>query len=1313
MTETSITMALINYYAREGLYHQMQVTCSGILKKRGEDPVFRLWKGFSLFKQGAPTDALREYEQAKGKREVELALVHAMLFAHRKCKLVDQEAVDELEARARDEDRATEQATMLAACFFWHVDDHSKARELISKIRDYSDEYMSASTLHGWIDLTCSRTTLQDKSVHFFDAVLNSDTPRAEIEALMGKAAYLEHKRQYVPALEIINRIVAQTRDFTPALVQKAKVLIKSQDWDQAVEICQRILGSSSYNIEALMLYTLFTLVRESGTAAAISNLQTLCEAIESLEPNNPQLHYRVCCTISRLAAGNTTILHCVRKLIERAIQALPEGENKSDYLTERGHTFMLTGDHMNALACYKEASQADEGNISALAGVIKCKLLMGKLSDVEQQLTFLDEIQSTMGRSAELIFLSALLRGRKGELNQSIAKLDEAVQLMEESIKGMEPCFDFYGKFNPQLLLEIIKEYLQHCPTEPIGPTDPPSPITKKALVPLQLFVNHIPGSMDGQLLFARTRFISGDIKAAKHAIAQCLRLDFTSPDAHILSAHIALHDEDYLTAQQELEQALSLEFEVRDSVHFNLLKARVTMALNDLEEACNVLNHAMDLVKAQPHGTATGKRRITPHERVSVYLELSQCYLKMKKMTEAQNMIAEAMKQFKGTKEEGRVTIANAMVMAKSDVDKALAILRTVPSASQYFLKAKAQMANIYLNQRNNKRAFAQCYEELVNAYPSSSSYMFLGEAYMNIQEPEKAIKAFEQAVQLDPQDTEIAAKIGKALIQTHEYSKAIEYYTNAVEREPTKTFLRHDLATLFWRMGMYEQAETTLRAAKDMSEERKDVSSATDVVKTQQLLSKVHQSANRLPNAIDSLVQAQAHQSTVLKRLRSEQPDVVYQQHIIAADIDYRLGELYNESGNESKATNHYNNALKHDQTHEKSMLALAHLYLQRGEFEACEHHCNALLRVDSGHEEASMMMADLMSRKKKYEDAMFHFQQLLDKRPTNYEVLVQYVQLLRRAGRLYEAPKFFKLAEKANTRKRLDPGLHYAKGLYARYTNDPKEALTELNSGRSQKDSVWSEKCVIAMIEVYLNPDNDNIWEESNEKTDISTHMTTIELLLKEVTDKNKKALLEAYSLIATKKKDNMEKALAKLYEITVEKGGGQPTNTVEKVNIPCMVGMATALQMMKQTPKARCHLKRVARAPYNQEEADDFERGWLLLADIYIGTGKFDMAQELLKKAITANKSCGRAWEFMGLIYEKEQSYSNAADCYENAWRLVNETDPSIGYKLAFNYLKAKRYVNAIDVCQKVLQARPQYPKIKKDILDKARASLRP
>lgn len=56
---------------------------------------------------------------------------------------------------------------------------------------------------------------------------------------------------------------------------------------------------------------------------------------------------------------------------------------------------------------------------------------------------------------------------------------------------------------------------------------------------------------------------------------------------------------------------------------------------------------------------------------------------------------------------------------------------------------------------------------------------------------------------------------------------------------------------------------------------------------------------------------------------------------------------------------------------------------------------------------------------------------------------------------------------------------------------------------------------------------------------------------------------------------------------------------------------------------------------------------------------------------------------------MGYIMEKESSYANAAEFYENAWGFSTESDPAVGYKLAFNYLKASRHVDAIDICHKV------------------------
>ena len=79
---------------------------------------------------------------------------------------------------------------------------------------------------------------------------------------------------------------------------------------------------------------------------------------------------------------------------------------------------------------------------------------------------------------------------------------------------------------------------------------------------------------------------------------------------------------------------------------------------------------------------------------------------------------------------------------------------------------------------------------------------------------------------------------------------------------------------------------------------------------------------------------------------------------------------------------------------------------------------------------------------------------------------------------------------------------------------------------------------------------------------------------------------------------------------------------------------------------------------------------------------------------------------------MGLIKEKEQSYVDAATHYEKAHKLSNKKSPSIGYRLAFNYLKAKRYIDCIAICKEILEYFPNYPKIEKEVLQKARISVR-
>lgn len=113
----------------------------------------------------------------------------------------------------------------------------------------------------------------------------------------------------------------------------------------------------------------------------------------------------------------------------------------------------------------------------------------------------------------------------------------------------------------------------------------------------------------------------------------------------------------------------------------------------------------------------------------------------------------------------QEGRVTIVNAKVeVARGKVDNAIAMLQSIGKTSPHHPSARSQLAALYLEHRNDRHAYAECHEELVRASPTPGAYVVLGEAYMNISEPEKAVEAFEAALRKSPGDAALASRIGK---------------------------------------------------------------------------------------------------------------------------------------------------------------------------------------------------------------------------------------------------------------------------------------------------------------------------------------------------------------------------------------------------------------------------------------------------------------------------------------------------------------------------------------------------------------------
>jgi tetratricopeptide repeat protein 21B len=585
---------------------------------------------------------------------------------------------------------------------------------------------------------------------------------------------------------------------------------------------------------------------------------------------------------------------------------------------------------------------------------------------------------------------------------------------------------------------------------------------------------VAELPGLVVAQMEMARAHLAIGELEAAGAILEEAARVDPTSSECQLLLARVALAQENHRMASSHLEQALSNDFQVRSSPIYHLVKAQILGNQGALEEALMQLQEAGQL-------DGGGGAHMALSDRISIMLETMAVLSKLGRLQEAQAALTQAQGAARGSAEEVRVLLANAeLAIRRNDVDGALKGLSGVPKGSPAYVQAQMFRANVYLTHRHDRRAYAQCYLDLVNSRADAATYVLLGEAYMRIQAPESAIEAFQAALDLNPSDNELAIKIGRALVSTHDYRKAMDYYESALVQAPHNGQLRQDLARLYSKLGKHTMAAGILQHSVENATAQTDMASLCVVVKNLLLLAEVHAASGDHDDVLDALTRAWNLQRSVLERCRGERPDLLPEQRRVAADICFRMGQHHNKVDDE-RAVECYNDALRIDEAFEPALVALARLHKRLGRPEDCARHCKTLLRINAKQaEQASMLLGELAFLKGDYDGATNHYRALLEKKPNNYPALVQLLALLRGAGKLDEAKGFIERAGAADPRSSSHLGMAFCKGLYHRYTRDVAEAVRYLNLAR--KDGEWAVRALEALIEIYVDPDGTLLSEE---------------------------------------------------------------------------------------------------------------------------------------------------------------------------------------------------------------------------------------
>uniref|UniRef100_A0A8B9RLV5 Tetratricopeptide repeat domain 21A n=1 Tax=Astyanax mexicanus TaxID=7994 RepID=A0A8B9RLV5_ASTMX len=1173
--------------------------------------------------------AIRELTQLRDKPQTSLCSVMALLCAHRQSETPDQEAVSELEACLKTSRRTAEDRDLyFAALLYWILGRNEKARDYVERMLKMSTTSSQGLILKGWIFLTSENEAHRSQAIRYFDGGLRDSK---DVFGMMGKAEFFMLRQNQSCALDMISQVIASHPNFIPALVLKMNMFMSFHDWEQTAEVAERWV--TEY-------------------------LQLLLRAIEVLEPSTFSLHVDFTLPISRLCGHNSVVVQMLTAFVQRAVSRAPDNSAMD---CELGYLLTLQGKYKEAHRWYTKALNIDQGSM------IKCQLMDGQVEKASQQLDFFQEVQQSLGRS-EVSLLQAILAQKKGAAEERVvALLKEATELHLQTLRGLPHGVDYLQRLNLNFLLQVVS---MHLANSQVSGQLPPFGLKHSTMI-LEAVIKAAPGVLISCYYMARVKFLIGDQAAAQHFLNLCMDKEPTMPEIHLLQAKLHVHTGDYRKSLSCLESGVSHNFELRQMPQYNLIKARALKGIGELTKAIQCLRMltAMPGVRRATEGRETS---LSLSERVSVFLELADALRLNGEQHEAANVMQDAIWLFKETPEEMRVMVANVdLALAKDDVDTALNVLRTITPGNSCYIQGKEKMANIYLERMRNKKLYIESYREICQQLPGPHSKILLADAFMKIQEPEKAIEVYQEAVKMAPKDATFVKKICQALVRTYQYDKAVEYYMTALSTSMNDSVYL-ELAELLFKLQHFEKAQHILEKALEfVVVVFLDTSLTTMMndVKLLRILVKVLHAQNE--PCLETLQKIYELQQRVVRRLPFEQPEKSDEQRRVTAAICCEQAKEYHYSNDLEKAEQCYSEAL---------------------------NHCPDDTEVS--------LLGDVLFRKNQKEEAISLYTDILHQNPGNFHALARLIHMLHRVGRLDVLPFFVKCESHSPTAVK-EPGYHYCKGLYYWHAYRVKEALKHLSQARG--DPEWGEETVELMVRICLNPDRETFGGEvSPVPSDIDRSeligVNMAQELLKTFRPRSKASqdkarILYNLCLVHSKEPEQVEKAVLMMSEMAGK-------------NASLLVA-AQGLLQLKQFPRARNFLKRISKVQWTHAIAEDFEKSCLLLADMYITMGRNTNAEKLLNDCIQHNMSCSKAFEYKGYMMENDQRYKDAAELYELAWKYSHCVDPAVGYRLAFNYLRSKNYTLAIDVCHQVLLENPDYPQIRDEILDRALRSLRP
>ena len=1331
----------LHYYLRQNLWHTAINFCTEELDK-GRDPYVSFWRGFAYSQEGSLIEAIRDIEPLQNLDDYKYSALCCLLYIHGLYSNPDETKMDQIRMQLDiDSCNRNDCLNAMRLCIYLKDDEQfSLLQEKLNTFRGGSGEEF---IIKGWKLLDEDNHSAWEEAKNNF-LEYEKEFGNDNLDVIFGKLKSLEQietnkkNKSYEEILDIYTDALKQNQDFLPLHIERIKIYLLKNDYDSANDYITSKL-SQVKNFEIFKILALCNLMQDGDFKSAAYNLNKMWEIMQDIEQKNNNLFYITGKLFESISDKNADILAISEKMIDKALEYNPREPN---YIIEKGYFLLYTGHIKEASEMFEKCGEIDSSNKDNVIGLIWCKIYQGKYREAGEDVKYMIEINESikLPKTYKMCLLEVITQAYFGATEEKILSLaKEALKLYIQTNKIMLPKdkYEVIINTNYDFLLKLAEVLLSFYDFETkISLNSIPDTIRQAQKILNLLSKNKY--LISGRLLIGKLHFLLSDYNKAHEIADDILNIDNKNIDALMFKALVCVETKDYRRAKEVINDAMINNLnETKENSSFLVIKSKCELGLNEIEHSQESLNKAIqffDKTVANTNPTKSSLFKLEKKDKLELMKLNIDILMKLGKTEEAQDYMNKLVVEFQDMGDE-ILMLHSDLAIKTGDLKKAVHLLQKIDDKDErLFKKSRIKLADIYLNQVMDRRLYSWCYTQLIEKFPSFENYKLSANSLMVINAPDEAAEYYKKALKLK-NDLEVMRDLGRALVKTHDYHEAIEYYLEASKLDEKN--VNNQTVVYYWQMMedyidlMYllarnsdgtleekigknitlkEQIEIDIKKIQAYLAKYNETHLKSILAKFKFFLSKVlkylymESKGNeefQKKEIFKQLEEATKLQKEVLNKMKEANiEDQIKEAKDFLSQIWYEIGQYYEiiepKTDNCEKS---YLESVNNDNTNIQALLGLSYTLMNRGKYTEAQNYINLLLKEDESNEEALALLVSVLNAKKDNESALDYLVGMIQKQPNSYHLIELYISILLRSGDISNAKDILYKSEKT-LKFTYTPGLYFCKGLYHKYLGETNKALLEFS--KAKNDEEYGIKCIEQILEIYMNPDCDILlinldlpWNQRNIKGLLNYYTDDIDLdmvnfLLRELKlrrDDDKTKVYEMYGIILSKDPEKINEKIAELKEI-LDKNSN---------NLPVYIAYIMGNLILQNYEEFKNGLNILNKLSLNIKYYSDYERGFLIMAYLFMITDNLKKAEEALQKVIMLNLAQFKGYELLAQIKEKENKVEEACACYEKAWDYSNKNNASIGYQLAVNYLNGKQYVKAMNVCNEIKRKFKEYP----------------